>query len=127
MRINFRNDYNAVVLPMDRFGDNLFCRRPSPYISAVSIKLMPSSIPKRSAATSLARAHSCFPPCATRPIRIKVESTELSGRKIVCSLLTLCEEAARVVFLARDRAQSFNQRLALCAIVDHECVVFAMR
>jgi len=25
MRTNFRNDYNAVVLPMDRFGDNLFC------------------------------------------------------------------------------------------------------
>ena len=25
MRRNFRNDYNAVVLPMDRFGDNLFC------------------------------------------------------------------------------------------------------
>ena len=29
--------------------------------------------------------------------------------------------------LARDRAQSFNQRLTLCAIVDNECVVFAMR
>ena len=51
----------------------------------------------------------------------------MSGRKIVCSLLTFCEEAARVLSLARDRAQSFNQRLALCAIVDNECVVFAMR
>ena len=29
--------------------------------------------------------------------------------------------------LPRDGAQSFNQRLALCAIVDDECVVFAMR
>ena len=28
--------------------------------------------------------------------------------------------------LTRDRAQSFNQRLALCAIVDNERVVFAM-
>jgi len=29
--------------------------------------------------------------------------------------------------LARNGAQSFNQRLALCAIVNNECVVFAMR
>ena len=47
--------------------------------------------------------------------------------KIAYSLLMLSEEAARVVFLASDRAQSFNQRLALRAIVDDECVVFAMR
>ena len=40
---------------MDRFGNNLF--RPAiAYISAVSITLMPRSIPNRSAATSLARA-----------------------------------------------------------------------
>jgi len=45
----------------------------------------------------------------------------------IWSLLTLCEEAARVVFLVRDRAESLNQRLALCAIVDNKCVVFAMR
>ena len=30
-------------------------------------------------------------------------------------------------FLAGNRAQSFHQRLAFLAIVDHECVVFAMR
>jgi hypothetical protein len=29
--------------------------------------------------------------------------------------------------LARDGAESFNQSFALCAIVDHKRVVFAMR
>jgi hypothetical protein len=30
------------------------------------------------------------------------------------------------LLLARDRAESFHQRFAFLAIVDHECVVFAM-
>ena len=81
MRINFRNYRNTVVLVWDCFGDNL----------AATV----TSIPKRSAATSLARSLSA----KSRESRL----------------------------LARDRAQSFNQRLALCAIVDNECVVFAMR
>ena len=50
----------------------------------------------------------------------------MSGRKIVCRLLTSVRNSESP-FLACDRAQSFNQRLALCAIVDNECVVFAMR
>jgi hypothetical protein len=66
-------------------------------------------------------------PEAFTPFSDKEWTYGVSERKIVCSLLTLCEEAASVVFLASDRAQSFNQRLALCAIVDDECVVFAMR
>ena len=46
--------------------------------------------------------------------------------RLPCHARSLCEKAASVL-LARDRAQSFNQRLALCAIVNNECVVFAMR
>src|SRR5882724_1393867 len=77
MRINFRNHKNALVLSVDRFGDNLL-RPASPYISAVSIKLMPSSIPKRSAATSLARALLLSPmrhvPCPSTGTRLPSES-----------------------------------------------------
>lgn len=40
--------------------------------------------------------------------------------------ITVCSEPGRFP-LVRDCAQSFHQRLALLAIVDHECVVFAMR
>src|SRR5437667_12063381 len=51
---------------------------PSPYISAVSIKLMPSSIPKRSAATSLACALLLSPmrhvPCPSTGTRLPSDS-----------------------------------------------------
>jgi hypothetical protein len=119
MRRNFRNDYNALVFPMDHFGEDFF-RLPF----TVHLRSVNQAHAKLDSQTQRC---SCSRRCATRPIRIKVYFAELSGGKIVSSLLTLCEEAARVVFLARDRTQSFNQRLALCAIVDHECVVFAMR
>jgi hypothetical protein len=68
------------------------------------------------------------PEAFTLTLSVKKEWTyEYLTGKIAYSLLMLSEEAARVVFLASDRAQSFNQGLALCAIVDDECVVFAMR
>src|SRR6266700_3497513 len=139
---------------------------PSPYISAVSIKLMPSSIPKRSAATSLACALLLSPmrhvPCPSTGTRLPSDSatvlisiqSHLESAKAEVTFApeaftpaspikewtygvlagkssVVCRRSARnrreSFSLACDCAQSFNQRLALCAIVDNECVVFAMR
>ena len=55
MRINFRNYKNSCFCPWIASA-TISSAPPSPYISAVSIKLMQSSIPKRSASISLARA-----------------------------------------------------------------------
>jgi hypothetical protein len=75
MRINFRNNKNALVLSLNRFGDNLL----GPAVSAVSMKLMPSSIPKRNAATSLTRGLLLSPirhvPCPSTGTRFPSDST----------------------------------------------------
>lgn len=63
------------------------------------------------------------PEAFTRAAHLEDGPTECLPRKSS----TVCSEPRGALFLARDRAQSFNQRLALCAIVDHERVVFAMR
>ena len=166
MRINFRNHKNAFALSVDRFGDDLLRPAVTVHLRSV-IRLMPSSIPKHSAATSFARAFLLSPmrqvPCPSTGTRfpsgsatvlISIQSRLESGKaersfspealtpallikdwelrkclagksSVVADVLRGSSESR--FSLARDCAQSFNQRLALCAIVDNECVVFAMR
>src|ERR1700746_42692 len=123
---------------------------------------MPSSIPKRSAAISLARAvllspmrHVPWPSAGTRSPSISATVVTFNSiafghrdsgkgfspepfhsrfrldrrnllQEIGCSLRRVSPKGARV-FLMRDRARSFHQRLTFLAVVDDECVVFAMR
>jgi hypothetical protein len=124
----------------------------------VSIKLMPSSIPKRSASISKARApvsspmrHVPSPSAGTRlpsgsaTVLTLTESHLEGGNRREPSLQKIRQSPRRLnaecgrkigwspqqsedVFpLVRDCAESFDQRLAFCAIVDHECIVFSVR
>ena len=62
------------------------------------------------------------------PVPIKLRQLDFLKR-LAGKSSAVCSERLEVPSLARDRdrAQSFNEHLALGAIIDHEGVVIAMR
>ena len=152
MRINFRNYENNRALPLDRFADNFLRTAVAVHLRSVnqthaeldsqtqrfdfnrSVALVfahaPGSLAERwnmHAIGQADRSHvneSNLAPGAQEKTPDMdlgpLHGTESSG---------LLEPAYRVENkpeLVRDHAESFNQRIAFCAIVNYECVVFSM-
>src|SRR6478672_4567478 len=78
MRINFRNNKNALVLSLNRFGDNLLGPAVAIHLRNVN-EAHANSIPKRNAATSLTRALLLSPirhvPCPSAGTRFPSDGT----------------------------------------------------
>src|SRR5882672_705747 len=88
-RQNLRDQKNIVALSGDRLGDTSSA---SPYISAVSIWVMPRSMPRRKAATALLRSPRSI---YQVPCPITGTSGPLPSNFFVRKIASIAKEAAR--------------------------------